>query len=246
MRLKDSALWLRRLRRQGGSAAAFRYQQCWRFHITQVHALDSIKLNFNEPGWLTRLSSTTDDESASRAPHSVQRTRRPSITGIKPKSIILINCLSLAVFLYEICLELWREHLRAGAYSQGKDVAQFQGGQVVPESGFYRVTHQPTHIGVRDGYTLIRGRRFPSCPYCRTISYELLQSHERRRQHRSRPGRRLSHHWGRHLSMNAVRASLQLLGQAGRALLATPSSLVSRVTRGTPATMKPAQVKRYR
>src|SRR5262250_2942225 len=94
----------------------------------------------------------------------------------------------------------------ARAYLQGKDVAQFQGGQVVPESGLYRVTHQLMHIGARDEYMLIRGRRFPTCPYCRPVSYELLQSHERYRRHRSRRGRPFSHYSDLHLSMPRVTA----------------------------------------
>src|SRR5262249_7514958 len=102
------------------------------------------------------------------------------------------------------------------------------------------------HIGARDEYTLIRGRRFPNCPYCRTVSYELLQSHERYRRHRSRRGRPFGHYSDLHLSTPRVTALSRLIKQAGSALLATPSLLLSRLTRGTGATTKAAQVKGYR
>ena len=49
-------------------------------------------------------------------------------------------------------------------------------GQIVPESGVYRVTHASAHAGVLLQVRLIKGRRFPICPYCREISFELAHS----------------------------------------------------------------------
>jgi hypothetical protein len=54
----------------------------------------------------------------------------------------------------------------------------FSGGQFVPESGMYRVTHDPEHSGGPQLVTFIRGRRFPTCPHCDKISFTLVYSHE--------------------------------------------------------------------
>src|SRR5205085_5506301 len=67
--------------------------------------------------------------------------------------------------------------------------------------------------------------RFPICPYCKTISYELLQSDETYRQPRSRRGRQRNRNSGHHRSMTRVTRLLQLLVLGTRALLATPCFL---------------------
>ena len=51
-------------------------------------------------------------------------------------------------------------------------------GEIVPESGVYRVLHEPTHVGALCQLRFIRGRRFPGCPQCRSIGFELLRSDE--------------------------------------------------------------------
>jgi hypothetical protein len=53
---------------------------------------------------------------------------------------------------------------------------QLQADQVVPESGIYRVIHDPRHAGAQQEVTFIRGRRFPRCPHCKETSFELLAS----------------------------------------------------------------------
>jgi len=63
---------------------------------------------------------------------------------------------------------------------------RFESGQVVPESGLYRVSHEPTHVVAHNEWTLIRGHLFPSCPHCSALSFELLQSHETTQRGRSR------------------------------------------------------------
>ena len=55
---------------------------------------------------------------------------------------------------------------------------QLRPGNIVPESGVYRVTHEPAHIGALSQVTFIRGRQFPSCPHCPGIGFELLHSDE--------------------------------------------------------------------
>jgi hypothetical protein len=62
---------------------------------------------------------------------------------------------------------------------------QLHAGQIVPESGLYRVWHEPAHLGASNEVTFIRGRRFPTCPDCSTVSFELLQSDETYRHYPS-------------------------------------------------------------
>jgi len=55
---------------------------------------------------------------------------------------------------------------------------QLRPGEIVPESGVYRVSHEPAHVGALCQIRFIRGRRFPGCPDCRGVGFELLQSDE--------------------------------------------------------------------
>src|SRR5439155_23359815 len=63
-------------------------------------------------------------------------------------------------------------------------------GHIVPESGVYRVTHASAHAGAQLEVRLIKGRRFPACPYCQEISFELAHSDEAFWRDRSAPGTR--------------------------------------------------------
>jgi hypothetical protein len=62
---------------------------------------------------------------------------------------------------------------------------QFHSGQIVSVSGIYRVEHNPAHAtNAFSEITLIRSRRFPTCPYCDVVKFELVYADERRlRQH---------------------------------------------------------------
>jgi len=40
---------------------------------------------------------------------------------------------------------------------------EFKPGQIVPESGIYRITHDPQHADMPHEVTVIKGRRFPTC-----------------------------------------------------------------------------------
>jgi hypothetical protein len=76
--------------------------------------------------------------------------------------------------------------IRTGVLPRWPTMAQqLRPGEIVPESGVYRVTHEPAHVGALCQVTFIRGRRFPSCPHCRGIGFELLQSDEVDWRHRS-------------------------------------------------------------
>ena len=62
---------------------------------------------------------------------------------------------------------------------------QLRPGEIVPESGVYRVAHESAHVGALCQLRFIRGRRFPSCPHCPDIGFELLRSDEADWRHRS-------------------------------------------------------------
>jgi hypothetical protein len=62
---------------------------------------------------------------------------------------------------------------------------ELQAGQIVPESGVYRVTHDPMHAAAAAAVTFIRGRRFPKCPHCDKISFTLVYSDEADERNRS-------------------------------------------------------------
>src|SRR5438445_13121585 len=53
---------------------------------------------------------------------------------------------------------------------------EFHPGQTVPESGVYRVSHDPVHPDMPHEKTVIKGRRFPACRGCKGISFELVQA----------------------------------------------------------------------
>ena len=53
---------------------------------------------------------------------------------------------------------------------------EFKPGQIVPESGIYRITHDPQHADMPHEVTVIKGRRFPTCRHCKGISFELVHA----------------------------------------------------------------------
>src|SRR3954452_12221484 len=53
---------------------------------------------------------------------------------------------------------------------------EFHPGQIVPESGVYRITHDPVHADMPHEVTVIKGRRFPTCRHCKGISFELAHA----------------------------------------------------------------------
>jgi len=67
-------------------------------------------------------------------------------------------------------------------------------GHIIPESGVYRVTHAWAHAGAQIQLRLIKGRRFPGCPSCQEISFELAHSDEAFWRDRSAPGTRYRRH----------------------------------------------------
>jgi len=53
---------------------------------------------------------------------------------------------------------------------------EFRPGQIVPESGIYRIAHDQQHADMPHEVTVIKGRRFPTCRHCKGISFELVRS----------------------------------------------------------------------
>jgi hypothetical protein len=109
---------------------------------------------------------------------------------------------------------------------------QLHAGQIVPESGLYRVWHEPAHLGASNEVTFIRGRRFPTCPDCSTVSFELLQSDETYRHYPSSYRRKPAQSSLRSARINVAIPTLRrLLGRAGGALLSGPCRLLGLLRR---------------
>jgi hypothetical protein len=51
---------------------------------------------------------------------------------------------------------------------------EFRPGQIVPESGVYRIDHDPVQADMPHEVTVIKGRRFPTCRHCSGITFELV------------------------------------------------------------------------
>jgi hypothetical protein len=102
---------------------------------------------------------------------------------------------------------------------------QLHAGQIVPQSGLYRIWHEPAHVGARNELSFIRGRRFPACPLCSSVTFELLQSHEKISQHRSAQGRRRRRS-RRRAAIVAITILWGVLSRASGALLCSPSRVL--------------------
>ena len=99
-------------------------------------------------------------------------------------------------------------------------------GQIVPESGVYRVTHASAHAGAQLEVRLIKGRHFPACPCCQEISFELAHSDEAFWRDRSAPGTRSRRHRRSPLSQSSnkavvtrSRAIVRFVGSARRSAI---------------------------
>ena len=122
---------------------------------------------------------------------------------------------------------------RTGMLSGVDTMAQpFHAGQIIPESGLYRVWHEPAHIGASNEVTFIRGRRFPACPGCNTVSFEMIQSDEMYRQHWSSYRGRPAQSAVRSGRINVATPTLRgFFGRAGGTLLSGPSRFLGLLRR---------------
>jgi hypothetical protein len=49
-------------------------------------------------------------------------------------------------------------------------------GEIVPQSGIYKITHDSAHADMPHEVTVIKGRRFPTCRHCKGVSFELAHA----------------------------------------------------------------------
>src|SRR5689334_16961428 len=52
----------------------------------------------------------------------------------------------------------------------------YKPGEIVPQSGVYRITHDPAHADMPHEVTVIKGRRFPTCRHCKGVRFELAHA----------------------------------------------------------------------
>jgi hypothetical protein len=53
---------------------------------------------------------------------------------------------------------------------------EYRPGEIVPQSGVYRITHDPVHADMPHEVTVIKGRRFPTCRHCKGIGFQLAHA----------------------------------------------------------------------
>ena len=82
----------------------------------------------------------------------------------------------------------WRE-LSSGCARYRAMSQEFQPGQIVPETGTYKVIHVPAHAGALNLVTVIKGRRFPDWQCCQAVTFELVYSFEAYRRDTAGYGR---------------------------------------------------------
>lgn len=51
----------------------------------------------------------------------------------------------------------------------------FRPGEIVPESGIYRVMHDPAHMQTHE-VTCVKGKPFPPCRDCRQPRFQLVKA----------------------------------------------------------------------
>jgi YjzC-like protein len=53
---------------------------------------------------------------------------------------------------------------------------EFKPGEIVPQSGIYKITQDSAHADMPHEVTVIKGRRFPTCRHCKGVSFELAHA----------------------------------------------------------------------
>jgi hypothetical protein len=65
---------------------------------------------------------------------------------------------------------------------------EYKPGEIVPQSGIYRITHDPQHADMPHEVTVIKGRRFPTCRHCKGITFEFAMPQSMSTSRRRMPG----------------------------------------------------------
>jgi hypothetical protein len=52
-------------------------------------------------------------------------------------------------------------------------VHEYRPGDIIPESGVYRIRHDPEHAEMAGQLTLVKGQRFPTCRGCNGMRFTL-------------------------------------------------------------------------
>jgi hypothetical protein len=65
---------------------------------------------------------------------------------------------------------------------------EYKPGQIVPQSGVYKITRDPVHADMPHEVTVIKGRRFPTCRHCKGITLRASPCGEACRPDRPSPG----------------------------------------------------------
>jgi hypothetical protein len=53
---------------------------------------------------------------------------------------------------------------------------EYRPGEIVPQSGIYKITHDRDHPDMPHEVTAVKGRRFPTCRHCKGVSFMLVHA----------------------------------------------------------------------
>ena len=54
--------------------------------------------------------------------------------------------------------------------------SEYKPGEIVPQSGIYKITHDQQHPDMPHEVTAVKGRRFPTCRHCKGVSFVLVHA----------------------------------------------------------------------
>ena len=54
--------------------------------------------------------------------------------------------------------------------------SEYKPGEIVPQSGIYKISHDRDHPDMPHEVTAVKGRRFPTCRHCKGVSFVLVHA----------------------------------------------------------------------
>jgi hypothetical protein len=54
--------------------------------------------------------------------------------------------------------------------------SEYRRGEIVPQSGTYKIMHDRDHPDMPHEVTAVKGRRFPTCRHCKGVSFALVHA----------------------------------------------------------------------